>query len=107
MFTRNVSLCLKADSLAKFVSAFENDVLPALRRQTGFRGEILLGAEGTTDVNAISLWDTKEQADAYEIAIYPGIRQDLDRFFESPPKVRVMSVISSTLKGFAVSTTMV
>lgn len=105
MFARNVSFRLKAASLPNFVLAFEKEVLPLLRKQAGFREEILLGGEGSTQVNAISLWETKEQADAYEIVIYPGILQDLDRFFEAAPKVRVTPVISSTITQSTVATT--
>lgn len=101
MFARNVSLRLKPDCLKKFVAAFENEVLPVLRQQAGFREGIMLGSEDTSHVNAISLWDTNEQADAYAIAIFPGILQDLDRFFDGPPKVRITSVISSTLSAVA------
>jgi hypothetical protein len=97
MFARNLSLRLKPNSLTDFTHAFENEVLPALRRQTGFRDEVMLAADGSSFVKAISFWDTKEQADAYEIAMYPGILQSLDRFLDAPPKVRVALVISSTM----------
>lgn len=105
MFARSVALRLKPNGLANFMAAFENEVLPVLRRQAGFRDEILLGAEGSTNVNAISLWETKEQADAYEIAIFPGIVQDLERFFEAAPKVLVTSVLHSTFTQPTVATT--
>jgi hypothetical protein len=101
MFARNVSLRLKPNTLKEFTVAFEREVLPILRKQGGFRDEFMLAVDtAATHVNAISLWDTKEQADAYDIAIFPGIVQDLDRFFGAPPKVRVTTVISSTLHSF-------
>lgn len=102
MFARNVSLRLKSNSLKEFTVAFEREVLPILRKQGGFRHEIMLAVDtDSTHVNAISVWDTREQADAYDVAIYPGIVQDLDRFFDSPPKVRVTTVISSTIRTLA------
>jgi hypothetical protein len=102
MFARNVSLRLKPNTLKQFTTAFEREVLPILRKQDGFRDEIMLAVDSdATHVNAISLWDTREQADAYDMAIYPGIVQALDRFFDSPPKVRLTTVISSTLHSLA------
>jgi hypothetical protein len=97
MFARNLSLRLKPNTLTDFTRAFEQEVLPILRRQAGFRHEIMLIADGSSIVKAISFWDTKEQADAYELVMYPGILQTLDRFFDAPPKVRVTLVISSTM----------
>lgn len=102
MFARNVSLRLKPNTLQQFTVAFEREVLPILRKQGGFRDEFMLAVDAdATHVNAISLWETREQADAYDIAIYPGIIQSLDRFFDAPPKVRVTTVISSTMDSVA------
>jgi hypothetical protein len=97
MFARNLSLRLKPNTITDFTHAFEHEVLPILRRQAGFRDEVMLAADGSANVKAISFWDTKEQADAYEIAMYPGILQSLERFLDAPPKVRVTLVISSTM----------
>lgn len=95
MFARDVAICLKPDCLKNFVSAFGNEVRTCTSQASGFRDGIPLGSEGSRNLDAISLWETKEQADAYELATYPGIVQDLGRFFEVPPKFRVMSVMSS------------
>ena len=40
MFTRHVTMKLKADSAAEFNRIIENEVLPLLRKQKGFRDEI-------------------------------------------------------------------
>ena len=46
---------------------------------------------------AISLWDTKEYAEAYKTAGYPEVPKMLDKVLDGPPKVRVSDVISSTI----------
>jgi heme-degrading monooxygenase HmoA len=97
MFSRNVSLHLKPNTLTDFSKAFESEVVPMLRKQTGFRDEIILSGEGTNNVNAISLWDTKEQADAYASNGYPEVLKTLDKYLDGPTKVRVSSVINSTM----------
>jgi heme-degrading monooxygenase HmoA len=41
------------------------EVIPMLRRQKGFRDVVALAFIGGTDIVAISLWDSKEHAEAY------------------------------------------
>jgi len=40
MFVRNVAIHLKANALGEFTRIFDNEVLPILRKQSGFRDEI-------------------------------------------------------------------
>jgi heme-degrading monooxygenase HmoA len=96
MFARHVSIQLKPNTLKDFTQTFENDVMPLLRRQPGFRDEVSLAAGDGMDVTAISFWDTKEQADAYATTAYPSVLKALDKFLDGPPRVRVMNVIHST-----------
>ena len=96
MFARNVTVHLKPNKLNDFTQAFEKDVIPILRKQSGFRDEITLAADGGTDVTAISLWDTKEQADAYATTTYPTILKSLEKYLVGPPQVRVANVVHST-----------
>jgi heme-degrading monooxygenase HmoA len=95
MFARIVSIHLKPNTLNDFTQILEKDVVPMLRKQPGFRDEIALAADGT-DVTAISLWDTKEQADTYATATYPNVLKALDKYLDGPPNVRVSNVINST-----------
>src|SRR5579863_5645256 len=97
MFARNISIHLKPNMLTDFSTAFEKEIVPMLRKQAGFRDEIVLAGEGTNNVTAISLWDTKEQADSYATTAYPDVVKALDKFMDGPPKVRVATVVSSTL----------
>jgi len=48
-------------------------------------------------VVAISLWDTKEHAEAYNTTGYPEVLKILDKVLDGTPKVRVSDVISSTI----------
>jgi heme-degrading monooxygenase HmoA len=96
MFARNVSLRLKPNTLSEFTQTLEKDVLPILRKQPGFRDEITLAFEGDTEVIAISLWDSKEQAETYNTTAYPEVLMRLEKVLDGPPKVRVSTVINST-----------
>jgi len=97
MYARNVALHLKPNTLSDFTKAFNTNVLPILRKQKGFQDEITFAIPGGTDVVAISLWDTKENAEAYNTAGYPEVLKSLDRVLDGTPKVRVSDVISSTM----------
>jgi heme-degrading monooxygenase HmoA len=98
MFVRNVAIHLKANALGEFTQIFDNEVLPILRKQTGFRDEITFSTTPTgTDVIAISLWNTKEQAEAYNATGYPEVLKSLNRVLDGAPRVRASELISSTL----------
>jgi len=53
------------------------------------------------DVTAISLWDTKEHAEAYNATGYPEVLKSLNTVLDGTPKVRVSDVISSTFQKTA------
>ena len=97
MFARNVSLRLKPNTLSEFTRIFEKEVIPMLRKQRGFRDEIAFAVPGGLDVVAISLWDTKDYAEAYNTAGYPEVLKILDKVLDGTPKVQVSDVISSTI----------
>jgi heme-degrading monooxygenase HmoA len=105
MFARNLAIRLKPNSLAEFARIFDNEVLPILRKQTGFRDEITFSNSLTgMDVVAISLWDTKEHAEAYNEAGYPEVLKTLSKVLDGAPRVRVSDVISSTVHQTTVTT---
>ena len=97
MFARNVSLRLKPNTLSEFTRIFDKEVMPMLRKQSGFRDEITFSVPGGLDVVAISLWDTKEHAEAYNTAEYPEVLKILDKVLDGIPKVQISDVISSTI----------
>lgn len=98
MFARNVAFRLKPNSLAEFTQIFENGLLPILLDQTGFQEEITFPTSPTgMDVIAISLWDTKEHAQAYKADGYPEMLRSLSKVLDGAPKVWVSEVIVSTI----------
>jgi heme-degrading monooxygenase HmoA len=104
MFARNVAIHLKPNALGEFTRIFDNEVLPILRKQTGFQDEITFSTTPTgMDVIAISLWDTREHAEAYNATGYPEVLKSLNKVLDGAPRVRVSDVISSTLHKTAVS----
>lgn len=102
MFARNVSARLKPNSMTQFTETFDKDVVPMLRKQAGFRDELTLASDDGLHVNAISIWDTKEQAEAYNTTGYPEVLKTLDKVLDGAPKVRLSKITSSTLHKPAV-----
>ena len=98
MFARNVSIRLKPGKLNEFTRTFDEEVLSILRKQPGFREEITFASPGEMELIAISLWDTKEQADAYNASGYPKVLQAVSDMLDGTPRVQNLNVISSTMQ---------
>jgi len=103
MFARNVALRLKPNTLSEFTQTLDNEVIPMLRKQKGFQDEVTFCNLGGMDVIAISIWDTKENAEAYNTTGYPEVLKSLNKVLDGSPRVRVSDVISSTLHKIAVA----
>ncbi len=103
MFARNISLRLKPNTLPLFTKSFEEQILPLLRKQAGFQDAIVTQNEGI-HVTAISLWDTREQAEAYEKSAYPQVLKSLEKVLDGQPKVRLVAVLYSTSHQLAATT---
>jgi heme-degrading monooxygenase HmoA len=96
MFARSVSIRLKPNSVAEFNRAFENEILPLLRKQKGFRDELALIDPNGSEILAISLWDQKENADVYSREAYPEVLKTLGKVVTGTPQVHTHDVSSST-----------
>ncbi|MGH9967076.1 MAG: antibiotic biosynthesis monooxygenase family protein [Pyrinomonadaceae bacterium] len=101
MFARHVTMKLKANSTAEFNRIIENEVLPLLRKQKGFRDEITFIAPERSEAVGNSFWDTKEDAEAYNSTGYPEILKALSKVVEGTPTVETFEVASSTLHKIA------
>src|ERR1700691_4330058 len=101
MFARSVSIRLKPNSVAELTRLIETEALPLLRKHKGFQDEITLVAPNGTDVVAISLWDQKQNADAYSRDAYPGLLKNLGKVVEGTPQVHTYEVASSTFHNIA------
>ena len=103
MFARNVSFRLKSNMLSDYTRAFENEILPLLRKQKGFKDEITLSNPGSQDAIAISLWESKANAEAYNTDTYPEVLKTLARMIDGTPKVQTFEAVTSTFHQVAVA----
>jgi hypothetical protein len=101
MFARNVTIRLKPNSVAEFSKTIENQIIPLLRKQKGFQDEITFVAPGKLEASAISLWDQKENADAYSSGTYLQVLKALAKVVEGTPQVQTYEVTNSTFHKIA------
>jgi hypothetical protein len=97
MFARSVTVHLKPNSVAEFNRTMEKDILPLLKKQQGFRDEITLIASNGSEVLGISLWEQKDNAEAYNRTAYPEVQKLLAKVSEKTPQVQTYEVGSSTI----------
>jgi len=96
MYARSVWINLKPNRAKEFALKLEQDILPLLKRQSGFQDEITFLGEGGKHAVAISLWDRKESAEAYSRDTYPEVLKGLATLVEGTPKVNGYEVANST-----------
>jgi heme-degrading monooxygenase HmoA len=96
-FARNVQFHIKNGKEKEFTTLFENEIIPKLKKQGGFREELtLVNKSGAV---AISVWEDRKSAEAYETATYPGVLTTLGPMIEGTPKVDMYDVTTRTLQG--------
>ena len=101
MYAREVSMHLKANARSEFTKTIETDILPRLRKQNGFADELTFLAADGKDAVAISLWDRKENAEAYSRDTYPAVLKALATVVDGTPQVRAYEVANSTFHKIA------
>jgi heme-degrading monooxygenase HmoA len=94
MFARNVTLHVKPNQGKEVATKFEKEILPLLRKANGFQDQITMFRDNET--TAISLWNNKEQLDAYTKDTDPQVVKLLEPLISGVPEVRTYEVSTST-----------
>jgi len=105
MFSRILSMTLKPNAGQEFTNVLATTILPILRAQPGFRDELLFAKAGGPEVLAVSIWDSKEDADKYSRAAYPDVLSALSHLLERPPRVESYVLAFSTAHGLSLGQT--
>jgi hypothetical protein len=96
MYARKVTFRLKANTQPDYTHAFENQILPLLQKQKGFKEEITLCNPGSVDAVSLSLWDHKSNADEYNTHVYPEVLRMLAKTIDGTPRVHSFETVIST-----------
>jgi len=96
MFARTVRMQLKPNSVPEFTLTVEKEIIPLLRKQQGFKDEITFLPSDGKEAVAISLWEQKENAEAYHRGAYPEALKAMGKVVEGTPQVQNSEVSNST-----------
>ena len=91
MYARNLSFHVKPASVVLFNEKIQKDVLPLLRKQSGFKNQVMFSDTEGTHVTSISLWDTEASAKQYATGAYDQVLTLLGDTIDSAPKLVVGS----------------
>jgi len=105
MFARKVSMHLKPNCAADLTQKLEKEIIPMLRKQNGFQDEVSFISTEGKEAFGISLWDRKENAEAYDRATYPEVARILAKLVEGTPRVETYQVSNSTFHKIAAAVT--
>src|SRR6476619_7269685 len=105
MFTRHVIMEVKPNAATEFTNVIDNKIVPVLRKQKGFRDLITFVAPDRSEAIAISFWDTKEEAEAYNLSGYPEVLKTLANLVAGTPRVGLAELATSTLHKLAAAKT--
>jgi quinol monooxygenase YgiN len=102
MFARILDFEVKMEKKEEFVKTMKNQVLPILKKQTGFMEVLPFFPEKMREerVFTISLWATKQDADRYEREFYPKINDMLKPFMTSPVEVNYYNLETTLCQHF-------
>ena len=103
MFVRKATSLPKPNSIPKFSRLMEEEIIPMLRKQNGFQGELTFLAPEEDGVTRISLWEKASNTEAYSRGRYPVVLKKLATLIEGTPKVATYEVVNSTFHKIAVA----
>lgn len=96
-FTRNVQFEIKPGQSQEFKNLMEKDILPIMKKQDGFRGELALVNEN--HAVGISCWDSEQHAEAYRTNMYPKVLESLKTVIQGTPAVETYDVATTTFRS--------
>jgi heme-degrading monooxygenase HmoA len=94
---RSVRFDIANDKNEEFQTLFRNEILPTLKKQEGFKDELLLVKD--QHVLAISVWNDMDSARKYESATYPQLDKKLRPVMTGNPTVETFKYDSLSTIG--------
>ena len=99
MIARHIEVNLKPEKLVEFKKLYESEILPLMKRQTGFLDSITLTPENVNDRNVtITLWRTRQDCENYHKKEYPRILEMVKPFLKDTPKLDYFNVEYTTFR---------
>jgi hypothetical protein len=102
MFARILEFEVKMEKKEEFVKVVKNEILPILKKQTGFLEILPLFPEKLREekVYTLSLWAAKTDAERYEREVYPRVYDILKPYVINTITVKPFMVETSLCEHF-------
>ncbi len=102
MFARILQFEMKLEKKTEFIKLFKNEVLPILRKQTGFLEVLPFFPDMVDDkkVINISFWANKLDAERYEREWYPKVYDLLKPYLTSPVTLKYYTLETTLCEHF-------
>ena len=96
MFVRQITANLKPGKFDLLSKRLNDEVIPLLKKQKGFRDELSFFDEQKDEAITMSFWETKQDAEMYNRDIYPKISKKMEDAIDGTPVVRQFEIANST-----------
>jgi len=96
MFVRQVTAHCKPDKFDLLSRRLEDDIIPLLKKQTGFRDELSYFDKENDEAIAMSFWDTERDAENYQRDTYPQVSKKMRDAIDGTPEIRSFEINNST-----------
>ena len=101
MFARIVEFIPKLEKKEEFVKVIRNEVLPILKKQTGFMELLPFFPETKNEkVIAVTLWTDKGNAERYGREVFPKVEEILKPYLTSPITYKLYNVETTLCEHF-------
>ena len=98
MYGRKVSCQLQPNRFNDFKRRQEDEDDPVLRKEKGVQEVFAMVTRDKKRIEAISIWDRMEDADAYDRSGYKDVIKVLSSVVEGTPKVETMEMAGTIHK---------
>lgn len=96
MFVRQVTSHFKPGKFELLGKKMEQEVIPLLKKQPGFRDELSFFDKNKGQAIAMSFWDNKSDAEKYAKDVYPTVHKEMAEMIDSTPEIKWFEVGNST-----------
>jgi hypothetical protein len=96
MYARRLTMKLHQNDAADFTRVIESEIIPLLRKQPGFRDELVLINPADSQAETISLWNSQESADNFGKGPYSDMLKVLGKFIKDKPQLQGYQVAKTT-----------
>ncbi|MEP7326075.1 MAG: antibiotic biosynthesis monooxygenase family protein [Gemmatimonadota bacterium] len=94
-FIRNVTFQIKPGQTAEFTRLFTDEILPAMKKQPGFRHDLAM--TNPHSVVNLSMWQDQPSAEKWHTTAYPDAVKKLASVIEGTPRVESYELAATTL----------